>query len=141
MIPSRTLPALTIALGSSKRLLVLDLSSALYFPVHQLPHSSPTLISSCPQRLAEALAHGGVSDVLDIRSMNEGVITQVMMIMKMMAAISEILPPARLMLSTSCNISLNPHSSSRKWYHDYPYFTLESTKSEKFIACPSSDTK
>lgn len=134
---------MTIALGSSKHLLVLDLSSALYFPVHQLPHSSPTLISSTrPQRLAEALAHGGVSDVLDIRSMNEGVITQVMMIMKMMAAISEILPPARLMLSTLLAIyHLTLTTVLESGYHDYPYFTLESTQSEKFIACPSSDTK
>ena len=134
---------MTIALGSSKRLLVPDLSSALYFPVHQLPHSSPTLISSTrPQRLAEALAHGGVSDVLDIRSMNEGVITQVMMIMKMMAAISEILPPARLMLSTLLAIyHLTLTTVLESGSHDYPYFTLESTQSEKFIACPSSDTK
>lgn len=134
---------MTIALGSSNHLLALDLSSALYFPVHQLPHSSPTLISSTrPQRLAEALAHGGVSDVLDIRSTNEGVITQVMMIMKTMAAISEILPPARLVLSTLLSTShLTLTTALESGYHDYPYFTEEGTKSEKFVACPSSDTK
>lgn len=69
--------------------------------------------------------------------MNEGVIIQVMM-MKMMAAISEILPPARLVLSTLLAIShLTLTTVLESGYHDYPYFTEEGTKYKKLIACPS----